>query len=92
MKLIIDIDKNIYSDVIIDDCFNGYNICKVKDSIKNGTPLEEELEMIKAEIENIPNDETTKPIGTYDYCLGAENERKIVLQILYKHISELKGE
>ena len=52
----------------------------------------EELEKIKAEIENIPNDETTKPIGTYDYCLGAEKERKVVLQILNNHISELKGE
>ena len=49
-----------------------------------------ELEKIKAEIANIPNDETTKPIGIYDYCLGAEHERKIVLQILDKHIKENK--
>lgn len=50
--------------------------------------LIEELEKIKGEIENIPNDETTKPIGTYDYCLGANNERRIVLEILDKHINK----
>ena len=52
----------------------------------------EELEKIKAEIENVPNDETTKPIGIYDFWLGAKHERKIVLQILEKHIKELGSE
>ena len=52
----------------------------------------EELEKIKGEIQNIPNDETTKPVGTYDYCVGAENERRINLEIIDNHIKELKGE
>ena len=44
------------------------------------------LKKIRAEIENIPNDDTTKPIGTYDYCMGAENERKLILSIIDKYI------
>lgn len=88
MKLIIDIPEENY---------NEYK--KIGDSrdilfeaIRNGTPLQAELEEIKAEIENIPNDETTKPVGTYDYCLGAENERKVILEILDNHIKELNNE
>lgn len=44
------------------------------------------LKKLRAEIENIPNDDTTKPIGTYDYCMGAENERKLILSIIDKYI------
>ena len=50
-----------------------------------------ELEKIKEKIQNIPNDETTRPVGTYDYCVGAENERRINLEIIDKCIKELKG-
>ena len=43
------------------------------------------LDKIRAEIEDIPNNENTKPIGTYDYCMGANNERKIILEIIDKY-------
>ena len=65
--------------------YKGY-----RDGVKE--TFKAELENIKAEIANIPNDETTKPIGIYDYCLGAEHEREIILQIIDKHIDSLKGD
>ena len=46
------------------------------------------LDKIRAEIENIPNNEITKPIGTYDYVMGANNERKLILKIIDKYKAE----
>lgn len=93
MKLIIDFDEEQYKAImengfifVLDEC----DLIPIEKAIYNGTPLQAKLEEIKAEIDNIPNDDTTKPIGTYDYCLGAENERKVVLEILDKYINNLK--
>lgn len=49
------------------------------------------LEDLKKEIEEIPNSYEHKPIGTYDYCLGAEHERKVNLEIIQQKIDSLKG-
>ena len=48
------------------------------------------LDKIRAEIEDIPNNPATKPVGTYDYCVGARNERRIILEIIdkYRKVSE----
>ncbi len=50
------------------------------------------LEELKKEIEEIPNSYEYKPIGTYDYSLGAEHERKVNLEIIQQQINKLKGE
>jgi len=62
------------------------------DALKEIKRLKEILNKIRAEIEDIPNNDATKPIGTYDYCMGATNERKIILEIIDKHLSELRGD
>lgn len=46
---------------------------------------------IQLEIEEIPNSYEHKPIGTYDYCLGAEHERKANLELIQQKINALKG-
>ena len=48
------------------------------------------LTEIQLEIEEIPNSYEHKPIGTYDYCSGAENERKVNLEIIQQKINALK--
>ena len=50
------------------------------------------LTEIQLEIEEIPNSYEHKPIGTYDYCLGAERERKTNLEIIQQKINALKGD
>ncbi len=46
------------------------------------------LDKIRAEIEDIPNNPITKPVGTYDYVMGATNERRIILEIIDKYRGE----
>lgn len=46
------------------------------------------LDKIRTEIEDIPNNPSTKPVGTYDYVMGATNERRIILEIIDKYRGE----
>ena len=62
------------------------------DALKEIKRLKETLNKIRAEIEDIPNNPATKPVGTFDYVTGATNERRIVLEIIDKHLSELRGD
>lgn len=81
IKLVIEISKVDYEN--IKQYYESHDIVETTYSyIYHGIPLDN----VKAEIENIPNDDTTKPIGTYDYCMGAENERKLILSIIDKYI------
>ena len=85
MKIVIDISEDIYNDVKTQNGFNWFDVCKVKDSIKNGIPLEEELVAelldLKAEI-----DIYEAPIYDQPYCRGL----KKAMEFIDKHISELK--
>ena len=56
-------------------------ICSKLDDRPDDCPIKSVDELIE-KIQNIPNDETTMPIGTYDYVMGAENERKVILKII----------
>ena len=89
MKLIIDIDKKIYDRAMLGD----FNITVFDEAVRNGIPLEEELEKIKAEIhilKLVENREKyfAKAELTRGYELGLED----YANILDKYIAELKGE
>ena len=90
MKLIVDIPENIYTAITTEHLrkypkFDYYDMCIMSDKVRNGVPLEKELEDIKAEIKT-NCDEWIKGQDaewhTYDRCL----------YIIDNHISELKGE
>ena len=93
MKLIIDIDKDIAQGIIGGKGEMPRNIVRsfqatIADAIKNGTPLSEELEKIKAEIK-------VNARGEYDfegYCREEKISIKEVDKIIDNHIKELKGE
>ena len=87
MKLIIDIDEDIYKMVCITGTFGRFRFNTAK-AIKNGIPLKEELENIKAEIKEEKLD-VDLDIGNETIYNNAIND---VLAILDKHTSELKGE
>lgn len=88
MKLIIDIPEEEYQNYLkMRPAYPEGAFCYIK-AIQNGTPLDSVIEDIKAEIKNIPNDDSTKPIGNYDYCLGAEHERKVILEIIDRHLGK----
>ena len=86
MKIVIEIDEDIYNDVKTDNCFNGYDVCEVKNAIKNGIPLEEELEKIKSKI-NL-EDVDCQYEEDYMYSSGLQK----AIDIIDNHIAELKGE
>ena len=44
---------------------------------------------IKEEIKGIDENPDYKPIGIYDYVRGSEDCRKVVLEIIDKHLSEV---
>lgn len=77
MKLIIDINKKDYNSIISDKLISPRNLNIYERIIANGTPLEEELEQIKAEFEEDR------------YILLNQT---VAIQVIDKHISELKGE
>lgn len=90
MKLVIDIDEEMYKQVIASDIIyvldDNIDLIMVENAIANGTPLQAELEEIKAEIDNclIHNPD-------YDEC-NVNMGLGISYEIIKKHISELKGE
>jgi len=85
MKYIIDIPEEVYKRIIFYKEFHDLSDCVTTiKAIENGTPLEEELEKIKAEIMSIGNwrEIYEVPNGYVVECLN----------IIDKHIAELKGE
>lgn len=84
MKLVIDISQNDYEEI------KEYGIntfSSVAIAIQNGTPLEEELEKIKAEIRKLTDINPDYPMDRTIHI-----SRNEVLEIIDKHIAELKGE
>lgn len=51
--------------------------------------LIEAWENVKNDIKGISENPDYKPIGTYDYVKGSEDCRKVVLEIIDKHLSEV---
>ena len=92
MKLIIDIPKSIYEYMQTDKYDRHkteYFEMIIPHSVKDGTPLEEEFEKIKAEIE----EEQKKLIGrSTDFYVGKSNGYTDIWEKIEKHISEMKGE
>ena len=70
----------------------GYKDAKADYENRLKADMASMLEELKKEIEEIPNSYEYKPIGTYDYSLGAEHERKVNLEIIQQKIDSLKGE
>lgn len=62
------------------------------DALKEIKRLKEAWEKVKEEIKGIAENPDYMPIGTYDYVRGSEDCRKVILEIIDKHISELRGE
>ena len=87
MKLIIDIDEDVYK--LFTGNGQGMKVVKfnLENALKNGTPLEEELEQLKADIKE----------ASYDRLDGFNGGQMVVdwediEDMFYDHISELKGE
>ena len=82
MKLIIDIDEDVYK--LFTGNGQGMKVVRfnLENTLKNGTPLEEELENLKTEIRH-------KSYIQEEYGDISVNT---VMWIIDKRISELKGE
>lgn len=92
MKLIIDIDEDIYKMVCITGTFGRFRYNTAK-AIKAGIPLEEEFEKIYEEAGAV--ELTTPKISKGYECYGikdktAEEMRTEILDIIYEHIKENK--
>lgn len=86
MKVIIDINEETYADTIHDSEYDTLQLgITLKEIVKNGTPLEDELEMIKMEIIKLTRYCTTKR----GINLISDNA---VYRIINKRIAKLKGE
>lgn len=90
MKLIIDLDEKYYNDIKNSPTASNYSTLYALFGIRNGTLLSEELEKIKAEIEEMKGDEL--PYNASDYLYGRYQAFDIVVDILQDRIAELKGE
>lgn len=89
MKLIIDIPKSIYEYMQTDKYDRHkteYFEMIIPHSVKDGTPLEEELEKIRAKINSKDIDCLYEEDFAYSYGLHE------AIQIIDDRISELKGE
>lgn len=83
-KLIIEIDESCYENAINDTEWDTLSLgIYLKEKVKEGTPLSEELEKIKDEILNL---------GFTGWADKPKLDREEVLMILDKHISELSGD
>lgn len=82
MKIVIDLDEKYYNDIKNSPTASNYSTLYALFGIRNGTPLQAELEEIKAEIK--------------EYCEWCDNAHyqstKGIMLIFDKHIKELKGE
>ena len=83
MKLIIDIaDREYKQRIEFPLCYDS----TIDKAIVNGTPLSEELEKIKTEIQHERSKHSGE--GKYTYTAGL----KVSIDIIDKRIAELKGE
>ena len=86
MKLIIDIDEDLFNELLQGTTSNRQND-KILKCVKNATPLQAELEEIKAEIKKL----TIIPYGTM-YGTEKTINRDCTLQILDKRIKEIDND
>ena len=89
MKLIIDIDDKVYNDLKnrgLTGMLTGKECECMNEAIYNGTPLEEEIEKIKDEIEE--EDSDCQYEEDYVYNGGLQK----AIEIIDRHIFKLKGE
>lgn len=84
MKLIINIPEKAYKERLNNSVWFDSNM---DNAIRNGTPLEEELEKIKAEMQEEHTKHTCFYVNGNHYC-----DHWGDLQIINNHIAELKGE
>ena len=91
MKLIIDIDDEHYKDAVNDTEWDTLSLgIYLKEKVKEGKPLQEELEEISKEIEQI---QTHIVWGTiYSVPKEPQEIRAKCLQILDNHIKERTNE
>ena len=88
MKIVIDLDEKYYNDIKNSPTASNYSTLYALFGIRNGTPLLEELEKIKAEIHDMLKSDEVKN----DYwCNLINNKAHLFLSIIDNHISELKG-
>ena len=87
MKIVIDLDEKYYNDIKNSPTASNYSTLYALFGIRNGRPLQAELEEIKAEISDYAVVDDSKSIKR-----GFEIMQGIVLELLDNHISELKGE
>lgn len=82
MKLVIDIPDKKYKWIKEDTlCYTD----EISEAIRNGTPLEEELEKIKVDFEELANDE-------WNIQVGASKGLECAIDLIEDRIYELKGE
>lgn len=91
MKIVIDLDEKYYNDIKNSPTASNYSTLYALFGIRNGTLLSEELEKIKAEIENMWI-KSAKDLKTGKVIYENLCEHSEVLEIIDNHIAELKGE
>lgn len=87
MKHIIYIPKELYKNIVEDNCSMREMQILLR-VIKNGTPFEEELEKVREEIKT----EISDYEGCADFYEGIRFGLRTAIEIIDKHISELKGD
>ena len=87
MKIVIDLDEKYYNDIKNSPTASNYSTLYALFGIRNGTLLSEELEKIKAEIRKLTDINPDYPMDRTIHI-----SRNEVLEIIDKHIAELKGE
>ena len=99
MKLVIDIDEEMYKQVIASDIIyvldDNIDLIMLENAIANGTPLQAELEEIKAEIEKDLEEARERMDNdsyNYKYFSGKLNANIRDIAILDKHIKEIDNE
>ena len=83
MKLIIDIDEDVYK--LFTSNGQGMKVVKfnLENTLKNGIPLEEELKKLRLQIHNIE-----EPDHDFEGFFQCQDE---AIEIISKAIDELKG-
>ena len=94
MKYIIELSKEVkekFDNATKDEIYGSYYDYNsvIGNAIKNGTPLSEELEKIKAEITEYRNNIHA---GNDEFHIGRLLGCDEAVELIDKHIAELKGE
>lgn len=85
MKVIIDIPKEAFESVKSDEPIDFLDAMHIISTIQNGIPLEEELEKIRQE--------SVRLTGNKIMATGTRADGRMdIIEIIDKHIEELKGE